>query len=451
MIIYNKIVVSATEPKEKNVLWYDPSKQDMFWYNDGWTSLTIIPAYRSIEEDIKKLFSMIDVSQEIDSIIEEKIKKWIGEITVNFDNIKINLESKQDKQDKGLTTTSKNIVGAINEVLNVAQSGGGINPPQPAPSIEVDTELNKDSSNAIANKAVAEKFEELEGLIGTGGGSATIEQEIKTNVACGALPAGSTIDAGKTFTEVIRLLTSKVLLASRHTSPSATIQSTISTNTKKEVGETIAPTLTAKFNDGKFNSYAAGAIATKTIDAECTATAYQILRGSTVISSSASYTDSYKLPSGNTTYTCKITHSASASGIPTNSDGSINTSEQFSSSTVTSNSITIIGMYKYFYGSANSLPTDVRSLTNNFSRPSSVNMGGSKWFLYVPKTSTQPTSFKTALETYTIENETSSNQDRKGVILKKEVTIKDAGGSDAAYYRYMMQLDNALGSNINIA
>ena len=40
---------------------------------------------------------------------------------------------------------------------------------------------------------------------------------------------------------------------------------------------------------------------------------------------------------------------------------------------------------------------------------------------------------------------------KKGVILKKEVTVKDAGGSDIAYYRYMMQLDNALGSNINIA
>ena len=449
MIIYNKIVVSTTEPKEKNVLWYDPSKQDMFWYNDGWTSLTIIPAYRSIEEDIKKLFSMIDVSQEIDSIIEEKVKKWIGEITVNFDNIKINLESKQDKQDKGLATTSKNIVGAINEVLNVAQSGGGINPPQPAPSIEVDTELNKDSSNAIANKAVAEKFEEIEGLIGTGGGSATIEQEIKTNVACGALPAGSTINAGKTFTEVIRLLTSKVLLASRQTSPSATITSTISTT--KEVGETIAPTLTATFNDGSFYYYDTGAISTTTIKAGCTATSYQILRGSTVISNSASYTDSYKLPSGNTTYTCKITHSASASDRPTNSDGSVNTGVQFPSNTVTSSSITIKGAYKYFYGSANSLPTDVRSLTNNFSRPSSVNMSGTKWFLYVPKTSTQPTSFKTTLETYTIENETTDNQNNTGVILKKLVKVKDAGGNDVEYYRYMIQLDNPLDSNINIA
>jgi hypothetical protein len=337
------------------------------------------------------------------------------------------------------------------EFILGGEGGGGINPPKPSPSIAVDEELNKDSTNPIANKAVAQKFEEIEGLIGTGGGSTTIEQDIKTNVACGALPAGSTIDAGKTFTEVIRLLTSKTLLASRHTYPSATITSSISNNTTKEVGETIAPTLTAKFNDGKFNSYAAGAIVTETVDAKCTATAYQILRGSTVVSNSASYTDSYKLPSGNTTYTCKITHSASASDIPTNSDGSVNTSEQFSSSTVTSNSITIKGAYKYFYGSANSLPTDIRSLTNNFNRPSSVNMSGSKWFFYVPKTSTQPTSFKTALETYTIENEASSNQDKKGVILKKEVTVKDAGGSDVAYYRYMMQLDNALGSNINIA
>lgn len=327
-------------------------------------------------------------------------------------------------------------------------------------NVKVDNELDKKSSNAVANKAVTEKFEQIDSKIDNEiedinskieDIDITIEEEIKTNVSCGALPAGSTISAGKTFTEVIRLLTSKVLLASRHTSPSATITSSISTNTTKEVGETIAPTLTTTFNDGKFNYYKTGAIATKTIDAGCTATAYQILRGSTVISNSASYMDSYKLPSGNTIYTCKITHSASASNRPTNSDGSVNTSVQFPSNTVTSSSITIKGAYKYFYGSANSLPEDVRSLTNDFSRPSSVNMSGSKWFLYVPKTNTQPTSFKTALETYTIENGTSSNQDKKGVILKKEVTVKDAGGSDVAYYRYMMQLDNALGSNINIA
>lgn len=334
-------------------------------------------------------------------------------------------------------------------------------------NVKVDNELDKNSSNAVSNKAVTEKFEQIDSKIDSNiedinseiediasrieNIDITIVEEIKTNVSCGALPAGSTIDAGKTLTEVIRLLTSKILLASRHTSPSATITSTISTNTTKEVGETIAPTLTAKFNDGKFNYYNTGAISTNTINAGCTATAYQILRGSTVISNSASYMDSYKLPSGNTTYTCKITHSASASNRPTNSDGSINTSVQFPSNTVTSSSITIKGAYKYFYGSANSLPANVRSLTNDFSRPSSVNMSGSKWFLYVPKTNTQPTSFKTALETYTIENEASSNQDKKGVILKKEVTVKDAGGSDVAYYRYMMQLDNALGSNINIA
>lgn len=57
--------------------------------------------------------------------------------------------------------------------------GGGINPPRPTPSIEIDKELNKDSSNAIANKAVAEKFEEIEGLIGTGGGSADLSAYMK--------------------------------------------------------------------------------------------------------------------------------------------------------------------------------------------------------------------------------------------------------------------------------
>ena len=432
--------MSVTEPESKLVLWYNPKTQDLYWWNDGWTSLQIFPNYRHIEQDITKLKEWL---QHIDTI-----EDTITTISLKTDSIDEELTTKQDKEDVNLITTAKTIVGAINELKTAMENGGSGGGEG---DITIDESLSTDSSNAIANKAVALKFEEIEGMIRTSGGSATIEQEIKTNVDCGALPAGSTIDAGKTFTEVIRLLTSKVLLASRQTSPSATITSTISNNTTKEVGETIAPKLTAKFNDGTFNSYNTGAISTEIISAGCAATAYEILRGTTVISSESTYTDSYKLTSGNTTYKCNITHSASASGIPTNSDGSVNTDVQFNSNTVTSSSITIKGAYKYFYGSANDFPSNVRDLTSNFSRPSSVNMSGSKWFLYVPKTSTQPTSFKTTLEPYTIENESSSNQDKKGVILKKEVTVKDAGGSDVDYYRYMMQLDNALGSNINIA
>lgn len=381
MIVYNKIVVSTIEPKEKIVLWYDPSKQDIFWYNDGWTSLTIMPDNKSLKHDIKQVKELIESLP--------KDYKELEQVIIQFDNFKEELSTTQDSLDQ-----------------------------------------------------VKEQIENI---------NVSTEEDIVTNVKCGALEPGATIAANTSFTEIIRMLTTKVLLASRQTSPSATIISTIATNTTKEVGETIAPTLTATFNDGEFNSYAAGAIATETIDAGCTATAYQILRGTTVISSSSTYTDSYKLTNGNTTYTCKITHSASASDIPTNSDGSVNTDVQFSSDTVTSGSITIIGAYKYFYGSADSLPENVRELTSNFRRPSSVNMTGTKWFLYVPKTSPQPTSFKTLLEAYTIEDENDSNQDKTGVILKKEVTVQDAGGSDVDYYRYMMQLDNALGSNINIS
>lgn len=63
------------------------------------------------------------------------------------------------------------IVHAYAFVKKAAGEGGGESlPPRPTPSIEVDTELDKDSTNPIANKAVAEKFEEIEGMIGTGGG-----------------------------------------------------------------------------------------------------------------------------------------------------------------------------------------------------------------------------------------------------------------------------------------
>lgn len=98
MIIYDKIVVSTTEPKEKMILWYNPRKQDMFWYNDGWTSLTIFPNYRSIEKyvkEIKDIFQNLDII-ELPTIIEDNkisIKANEEAIKANEETIRINEEA----------------------------------------------------------------------------------------------------------------------------------------------------------------------------------------------------------------------------------------------------------------------------------------------------------------------------------------------------------------------
>lgn len=58
------------------------------------------------------------------------------------------------------------------EGYNFVKKGG-------SSEIVVDDTLNNESPNPIANKAVAEKFEEIEGLIGTGGGSADLSAYMK--------------------------------------------------------------------------------------------------------------------------------------------------------------------------------------------------------------------------------------------------------------------------------
>lgn len=98
MIIYNKIVVSTTEPKEKIVLWYDPSKQDIFWYNDGWTSLTIFPNYRSIEQYVKEIKDAVQNLNlaEYPYIIEEN-KKAIESINVLLQEVSCDIDALKSK------------------------------------------------------------------------------------------------------------------------------------------------------------------------------------------------------------------------------------------------------------------------------------------------------------------------------------------------------------------
>ena len=37
--IFDKILISYTEPESKNVLWFDPNKREILYYSDGWKSL----------------------------------------------------------------------------------------------------------------------------------------------------------------------------------------------------------------------------------------------------------------------------------------------------------------------------------------------------------------------------------------------------------------------------
>lgn len=243
-------------------------------------------------------------------------------------------------------------------------------------------------------------------------GGGTMEESFTTNMTVGGIDAGTRIDASTKINELLK----NMLFA--YIKPDVTISIS---QYVYEVGKTARPSVTYKATDSS------SAKVTKIV----------LKKNNTVIHTLEQVTSgmSYTYPDSNvtsdTTYSIAVYDDVKG-------DAS-NTKE-----------MTVSFKYQYFYGSQDSAPENARVLTGNFSRPSSVMMTDKKWFLYVPKSYSQPTSFKTLLEVYSIEDETTTNENKKGVILKKLVTVKDAGGNDAEYYRYMMQLDNPLGSNINI-
>lgn len=242
----------------------------------------------------------------------------------------------------------------------------------------------------------------------------TMEESFTTNMTVGGIVSGTRIDASTKINELLK----NMLFA--YIKPDVTIS--ISPNVY-EVGETAQPSVTFEATDSS------SASVTKIVlkkNKEVIHTLEQVTSG-------MSYTYPDSNVTSDTTYSIAVYDDVKG-------DASDNTKD-----------VTVSFKYKYFYGSLDSTPTNAREdLTGNFSRPSSVKMTDKKWFLYVPKSYTQPTSFKTLLEVYSIEDETTTNENKKGVILKKLVTVKDASGNDAEYYRYMMQVDNPLNENINI-
>lgn len=267
----------------------------------------------------------------------------------------------------------------------------------------------KYSGNQSVDHVLFRKF--LRVFANSNGG--TMEESFTTNMAVGGIASGTTIEANTKISEVLR----NMLFA--YIKPTPTI--TVSQSTY-EVGGTASPTITYKATNSS------SARVTKIV----------LKKGDTTLAtidpatSGRNYYYEDSNVTSNTTYSIAVYDDVKG-------EASNNTKE-----------VIVSFKYKYFYGSQDGIPTNARDLTGDFSRPSSVKMTGTKWFLYVPKSYTQPTLFGTLLEDYPIENETTTNQSNTGVILKKEVTLRDAGGNNAEYYRYMMQLDNPLDSNINI-
>lgn len=93
---------------------------------------------------------------------------------------------------------------------------------------------------ALVKKTSADGDVEWKDVEGGGGGDASLESDVTSNLAVGAIPSGTTLEEGTTFTEFVQ----KLLIT--EIAPTTTF--TASGSGVKEVGTSVTPTLTLVIN-----------------------------------------------------------------------------------------------------------------------------------------------------------------------------------------------------------
>lgn len=270
-------------------------------------------------------------------------------------------------------------------------------------------------------------------------------QEIKTNVACGALGIGQTLTADLTLADIVKKLTTTVYEPSKGDTPKATLAMS-GQSTTVEVGTTIKPTLTPSFTDGTFNTYDKGATVSKSMNAGCEATGYTISRGETEIASGTAleaFTDSYPISEETVTYKTTISYSDS-NNYPTDSDGDEDTTVTWGASSASANSTSVTGKYQYYTGCSDVDPTadEIRAVLND-----TENWIDTLKTIDVENTNTKmifaiPSGYSLVSAISSIKENQTSN------FVKSTITIKDAGGNDVLYNLYIMT--NSLVGNFTI-
>lgn len=290
-------------------------------------------------------------------------------------------------------------------------------------------------------------------------------EEIKTNVACGALGTGITIPANSTLADIVKLLTTTVYRPSKGSNPSATLtmknKSGDNYASVVEIGTTISPILTPGFIDGTFNTYDKGATASKSMNAGCVATDYRIYRNSKVGTKTTptqifdysdpegkkpsfgeefTYTDSHKIGDEVISYTTKIEYNASTNS-PLDSDGAADTTVKYDAGSIENNTAatattsTITGKYQYYVGKGDVDPTadDIRA---EFDKTTKKWVNGAKVTI---KNQTHTKTIFAIPSSYTLTKAFSvnTNDDVTKQFIPKNITIKDAGGNDVSYTMYV--------------
>lgn len=261
-------------------------------------------------------------------------------------------------------------------------------------------------------------------------------EEITTNVSCGALAAGQTLEANLTLADIVKKLTTTVYKPSTGNAPKATLTISNQNETTVEVGTTITPTLTPSFTDGKFKTYGQGVIKPTTMNAGCSAIGYTISRGETEIASGTTleaFTDSYPISEETVIYKTTISYSASTK-YPQDSNGEEDTTVVWEADSASADSKSIYGKYQYYAGCSDVDPTadEIRAVlntTNNWIDPSKtvdIENTNTKMIFAIPSG-------------YSLVSAISSNQEiQTENFVKSSITIKDAGGNDVLYNLYIM-------------
>lgn len=323
------------------------------------------------------------------------------------------------------------------EFILGGEGGGGIYPPQYSPSIAVDEELNKDSSNPIANKAVAEKFEEIEGLIGTGGGSVdvTMGETFTTNMVVGGIDSGTQIKATDTIKTIIKNMLLKLKEAFIKSNPSASISPT---GGNVEYGTTVSSAFTANLIDGKFTQYTNGGSSTQDINMGCskTSVAFQKKVGN----------GSYEVYNGaefkvnETTYIKAIVSHTASTAEPTNSNGNSTLSYAAGSKEDTATYTPRLG---WFFVTLDAMPTSVTRETF-----------GSYKGLVTGAFNTTPSFDKKVVllaipSAYKLSSALSANNEEQ-TYDEKNITIADAGGTNRDYKLFAFEYASPLGVNVTL-
>lgn len=293
----------------------------------------------------------------------------------------------------------------------------------------------KDIDGAVTN--LSEKVLNLDVSIG---------EDFVTNIGVGGIPAGTSIENTDQLKRILKNMLLQLKYAEIVKQPSCSISPT---SYIEEVGKTIKPTFTLKFNDGTFKSYSNNGNTSTNISAGCKKVAnsetYEIKDGTTW----KSYTNGSEIKVKNSTINVRGKCSYSRStAVPKNSDDSTTTQNgdkvlSFPESSCTSGNCSITGKLGIFFKAVTTAPSSI--IRETFGSP--VNWIEKKIFTF---SFNDKVVYLAIPKSYTLVSAISTGNEGQ-VWVESEIKLADAGGDmhDYKLYTFTYSAEGGLGLNVN--